>query len=457
MNWEALGNFPIINLIIWIVIILAIIAAGIFLKRKWDMVSMATAGFLSAIQLVAVISLLVTSIGTRDQSGYIQMSGKDQFKVASDENIIVFVLDTYGSTRFEAAMEAYPEIKEGLHDFTYYNNADCAYYCTFPSMTHMLTGNPFDFEVELSQVWMNESWQTERAVSFYETLHKEGYVCNLFSPDTGYVYGDFNNLTGKWDNVGPMKAVVDQKQLIKLMTKLSIYRYVPYVLKPRFEVLTLEFGGVVSYEGDVAPTDNNGIFYQNLSEGGLSIGEDMEKALIIQHLFGAHKPWTIDENAMIVEEAEVNQTLRGLSVIVEEYLAQMQELGIYDNATIIVMADHGAWYGGDTQPLFLIKQSGETHDQMQVNAAPISSADFQATIMHTIGADPTQYGTTIYDWEPGDVRERSVYMRINNEEYPEVSGSSFNVYYGYTYTTDRTELNQNVAAGPDVIMPATPW
>lgn len=457
MRWETLGNFPTINLLVWIAILVIVIVACVLLKKKWDMVSMAAAGFLSAVQLVAVVSLLLTSIGARNDSGDLQMSGRDQMKVASEENIIVFVLDTYGTTQLEKALEQYPDMLDGLHDFTYYNNADCRYYCTFPSMTHMLTGNEFDFEAELSQDWMSESWQTERAVQFYETLHKEGYVCNLYSAETGYVYGDLANLTGKFDNVNHMTPIVNQKQLVKLMAKMSIYRYVPYVMKPRFEVLTMQFGEVVFFEGDVASVDNNGEFYQKLINERLQIQESEDNALIIQHLFGTHKPYTIDENAMLVEEAEINQTVHGLSVIWDEYLAQLQELGVYDDATIIITADHGSWHGSDPQPIFFIKQSGETHEEMQVNTAPISLADFQATIMQVVGQDSSAYGTSIFEWEPGESRERSVYMRITDDDYPEVPGSSFNVYYGYTYTTDKTELNERIAAGPDEILPATPW
>lgn len=457
MQWETLGNFPVINLIIWIVLLIVVVSACILLKKKWELVSMAAAGFLCAIQLVAVLSLLLTSMGGRNENGALQMSGRNQFKVASDENIIVFVLDTYGSTQMENAMMQYPDMLDGLQDFTYYNNADCHYYCTFPSMTNMLTGNNFDFGAQLSQEWMAESWQSERAVNFYETLHKEGFVCNLYSAETGYVYGDLINLTEKFDNVNHMTPIVDQKQLVKLMAKMSMYRYVPYIVKPRFEVLTLEFGEIVSYEGDVTSIDNNGEFYQKLLNERLQIDEEEENALIIQHLFGTHKPYTINEHANLVESAEVSQTARGLFVIVDEYINQLKELGLYENATIIITADHGSWYGGDAQPIFFIKRSGEQHDTMQTNSAPISLDDFQATILSVLDCEYDGYGTSIFDWEAGDTRERSVYMRISNEDYPEVPGSSFNVYYGYTYTTDKTELNEKIAAGPDEILPATPW
>ena len=48
-------------------------------------------------------------------------------------------------------------------------------------------------------------------------------------------------------------------------------------------------------------------------------------------------------------------------------------------------------------------------------------------------------------------------MRITYENYPDVAGSSFNVYYGYGYMTDKNELNEKVSEGPEEILPATTW
>ncbi|MBQ8189478.1 MAG: hypothetical protein IJZ44_06835 [Lachnospiraceae bacterium] len=457
MRWESLGSFTVINLLIWIVILILVVVACVLLKKKWDMVSMAIAGFFSAIQLVAVLSLLLTSIGQENESQIVQMSGKDQLKVASEENIIVFVLDTYGNTRLDETLSVYPDLLDGLQDFTYYDNADCHYYCTFPSMTHMLTGVDFDFDTELSQQWLHDAWNSDRANSFYDTLKEENYSCRLYSGEVGYVYGNLRNLQQKYDNVVPMERIVDKKQVVKLMAKMSIYRYVPYVFKPRFEVLTQEYDTVVSYKEDVGVVDDNAMFYDMLTKNGLSVDQNVNNAFIVQHLFGLHLPYTMDENGMYAEEVSAEQTAKGLTVIVNEYLAQLKELGVYDDATIIITADHGAWVGFDTQPIFMIKHAKETHDEMQVNSAPISLDDFQATILAVLGKETTGFGTSIYDWNPGDIREREVYMRTDDENYPEVKGSSFNVYYGYTYSGDRKNLDETIWDGPDVIVPATPW
>lgn len=456
MRWEEIGNFMIINLLIWIGIIVVVLCVCVGLKKYWDYISVGGAAFLSAIQLVAIISLLIPAVISGKDEKEMQIATTERFYVAKENNVIVFVLDTLGNTQYENALKQYPDLADGLSDFTFYNNADCHYYCTFPSMTHMLTGEEFDFNA-VSEEWMETSWNSEKAVNFYQTLHDSEYTCNLYSGTTGYVYGDLNNLYGKFDNIQEVETKTDRFLLIKKLGKMSIYRYVPYILKPYFEVLSLEFDGIVSYAEGENCIDDNGEFYQLLLDNPLQIDSKMENAFIIQHLFGTHKPYTLNEKAEIVESADVNETIKGLTIIVNEYLQQMKEIGVYDKATIIIVADHGSWWGGDPQPVFFIKRSGENHDEQIVNTAPVSLDDMQATILSVIGKDYSEYGTSIFDWQEGEQRERSVYMRMTDEDYPDVAGSSWNVYYKYTYLSDKDELNTKIAQGPEEILPATPW
>ena len=455
MQWEELGGFPIINAVIWVGFIIAVLCIYWLVPKYWKVISMAGAGFLSAIQLVAVVSLIIT-MPPEEKDISLNVSGEQQYMVAPDDNIIVFVLDTLGDVRLEEMLKIYPDALDGLEDFTFYNNADCHYYCTFPSMTHFLTGEDFDFTMN-SWDWLAQAWRSERANSFWDELHSEGYSCNLFSSEIGYVYGDISNLSGMFDNVKPIETTIDTKKLIGLLAKMSANRYAHYLLKHGLDVLTNEFEDVVGYRDEKEIVVDNGLFYKALLENGLTIDNSMEKGFIIEHLVGLHTPYTLDANANIVNEATAVEVAKGLTVVVNEYIQQLKRLGVYDQATIIITADHGAWHGGDTQPVFFIKRSGDTHEHVQINEAPISLDDFQATILDILGKDYSEYGSSIYDWTAGDIRERTVYMRVNDEKYPAVEGSSFNVYYQYNYRTDREELNRKVEAGPENILPATPW
>ena len=455
LDWSTLGNFPIINLLVWIAILAVILLVYLKLKKHRTTMLIGVSGFLSVIQVVAVVSLLFSGTSGSNTSN-LQIHGDKQYMLGKQDNVVVFVLDTFGNTRMENLLSEDPEALKGFEDFTYYSNADCHYYTTFPSMTHLLTGMDFDFEAN-SPEWLRSAWKSDRAKQFYQNLHDKGYTCNYYSKPSYEVTGDTANLYNKFDNVQPTETQVDHTLLMKLMGKISIYRGLPYVLKPRFEVLTHAFGDVVSLVEVEDPTHDNAAFYSKLMEHRLSVDENMDKAFVIQHLFGVHAPYTTGSHGEAVKEATAAETAQGLLYMIRAYIDQMKALGIYDDATVIVTADHGSWGNGDTQPIFMIKMPNQTHEVMPVNGAPISLDDFQATIMSVVGYEDDMFGTSIFDWKEGDLRERTVYMRRTVDSMPKVPGSAFNAYFGYTYTTDKHELNAKVDKGPEIILSATPW
>lgn len=460
MNWESIKSYVYINLGIWIILIGLIVILHMVLNRKWTGILTGSAAFFSAVQLAAVFFILVSEL-TADVEGEgikdLNITGKGQFEVAKNHNIIVIVLDTFGNTQMENTWEINPDLLDEFSDFTYYNNADCHYYCTFPSMTHMLTGNEFDFTVN-GKEWLNRSWQSEKATKFYDILSDKGYMCNLFSNNGGgIIYGDLENLYEKFSNVQPEESVIDHSGLLYLLGKMSIYKYCPYIVKPHFEVLTSEFDGIATLKENKNVIDDNTEFYEALVESELKVNPECQNALIIQHLSGTHAPYTTDRNAKFVEETTIDETVQGLITICKEYLQQLKKLDVYDEATIIITADHGSWSGGDPQPILFVKQSGEKHRQLEVNTAPVSLDDFQATILSLIGEDNYEYGKSFFDWSEGEIRDRTVYMRQKVDEYPEVPGLTYNVYFEYNYTKDKKELVQKVNEGPDNIIQSMPW
>lgn len=452
MRWETLGSYPAINAVVWLGILAAMLALCLLLKKQWDTISLAVPAFLCAIQLVAVVSLAFTPHPTA--SSELQVSGEDQFKVASKENIIVFVLDTVSNDHLVPAEWLYPDLLDGLEDFTRYTNADCGYYTTFPSMTHMLTGEAFDFGASSWEQWLSDAWHSQRANDFYTALHKAGYTCELYSPDM-YIYGTAENLQGHFDNVQPVPRTVKTAKLLGLLEKYSAYRYLPYVCKPVFEVLSSEFSEVVEYPETQAALESNTDFYAALKQQGLSTKKGEEKDFIVQHLFGVHGPYTTAPDGTYVEEAGPDQAVKGCFTILQDYLSRLKELGLYDSSNIIITSDHGhAEYSG-LQPIYFIKQAGEHHEQMQLNTAPISHDDFQSTILTLAGLDDSEFGTSIFDWQPDQERLRTLYIREKDDNYPTLRGNdSFNVFYKYTYKTNGEELAEKYAEGPEEILQA---
>lgn len=381
------------------------------------------------------------------------LSSEKEFSVAPGKNIIVLILDRYGNKAYENMLEEEPETGEILKDFTFYNNANSEYNYTFPSLTHMLTmADPMVSSTTTDQ-YKEQAWSSNGfgcSEVFFERLHKKGYTYNFYTGSGSAIYKDASYLQGSVDNVEEMEATsyrIDHGYMFYIMTKSSLLKYAPYPLKPYLEIQSFYYDGIVSFEGMDYCISDNGEYYSILKEQGLAVDESMENALIITHLNGIHNPLTINEKAESVPADTVTtmQVQKGLNVILEEYLQQLKDLGVYDDATIIITADHGQYLDTlDLQPIYFLKPAGQTRDKMSVNTAPISSGDFLPTILELTGEKGAlqehsiMLGFTthksIFAWEPGDMRERTTSYLHNGLDT-------------YRYTGDRDDLTDAVEKG----------
>lgn len=440
MDWSALQDYTRLNLAVWIVGMLLIGLFPLICKKYYRKIYLGISIFLSALQLVAFISLLIPAVAVSYEGNHYTLSGEKQYQVAKEQNIIVFVLDHYANETFENSALEHPEMLERLQDFTYFDNADCHYNYTFPSLSHLLTGMPVDCQMEQEQ-WKEACWSSPSANSFYSTMHDLGYECNFYSAASVFgVLGNIANLSGKIDNVIAAQPVIDHALLVRLFEKMTIYRNAPYILKPRFETLNPIFDVASHYEIESGVEYENIAFYQSLQENGLSFYESAPNGLTIIHLEGTHGLRTTTAQAEYTdrgryeddEEPTEEETAAGLSIILDAYFEELKRLGVYDHATIILTADHGD--GGERpQPIFFIKAPQETHEAMQINHAPISHDDFFATLMYCIGEEYQSYGSPVFHWSETEPRERQMW----------VPSEGFKVY---TYTGDREALIRAIEA-----------
>lgn len=458
-GYKAQTGRGIVNLLLWLLVIAAAVVLSFRKREIWKKLVSFLSAFLLCIQLVALVSLWVSAKeeAYRHPEGNWHLSGEEQYVVSADKNVIVLVLDFFSNQYLEPLETAYPGATDFLHDFTYYSNMDCTYFGTFPSLPHMLTGR----EVNMSQPindWCREIWENEETNAFYAALREKDFKLNVYTPDTNILCGlnDVEILNGRLSNVANDAQEIDiyYKLLFKTMAKMSGYRMFPDLLKPYFYANIDEYADIVSVrENEIQ--HNNYDFYQGLLENGLCTDKD-SNYVIVQHLMGPHL-YTTDEKGYYKEDSTLEETAKGCMVIVEEYLNQLKELGVYDDATIIITADHGGGY--DSQVIFYIKEPGETHEVSPVTNAPASFKEFLPTIAGAAGLNASAYGQTIYDFAQDEQRERTVWLRVFDADYPTVpcytgdKDGSANVYYGYTYTGDIEDLLRQTEEGPSVIEP----
>lgn len=349
-----------------------------------------------------------TGIEFSDENNYLisydyTLLGNEQFYAGEDGNIIVIILDTYSNSFFNRLLAKDDTAGEGLEDFTYYNNYDCCFVGTYPSMVMMLTGYEYSNEVTIGQ-WFSDAWKSERTQSFFKMMKEKGYDTYMYS-------------------VAPTNSGLKSE---------ALGLFENYVKNSE-------------YTGKVIRQKTSQDFYPAVKANGIAVVPG--KRCIIQHLFGLHMPYNVDENGEKKDNSNLLAASSGWLKITKAYLDALREAGVYDNSTIIITADHGPKKVDQIQPIFLIKRPGETHDEMQETNAPVSHREFQSTILLCAGVDkedlPTQ---TIYDFEEDEDRERTIYINRHLDRYPKkpkyhgTGYGSHNVWTGYTYTGDSKDL-----------------
>ena len=444
---SAIAN--IINLVIWVVIIAIFIIIAIKKSDISKKINLGVPGFLIAIQLVALITLLMQ--GGEDaykrKADEWYTSGEKQFTVSSDSNVIMIILDYFSNQYVDRMLAEYPDALDCMNDFTYYDNDECVYHGTFPSILHMITGYEVDPTLPLTE-WIYNAWQDEKTNEFYDLVHDNGYEFNFYSEDSLIINGKNNieeTLYGHLSNVENSATVMktDFLYTAKTMSKISSYRFMPLVAKNLFNTSYSEVQGL-AVDVNYPKLHHNYDFYEKLVSEGLKVDND-NKIIAVEHLEGPHA-YSTSIDCKEKDDATLEETCRGCFTLVEEYLNQLKELGVYDEATIIITSDHGSLE--EPQTIFYIKESGETHDNMQVNHAPIQHCDIIPTMVKAIGGDASEFGTPVDEYNENETKLRACWEHVDDPNYPYIKNAfedregANNVYHIYTYEGDFSALKK---------------
>lgn len=133
----------------------------------------------------------------------------------------------------------------------------------------MITGYEYD-EYEFG--WRQNAWNSKECFDFVTMLHDSGYSFNIHSKEMPCI-GDYYELDGKVDNIQIVEPIIDNISNSWLLLKASIYRGVPYVVKPLFEVFSYQYDDVATFEAQ-CPSHNYD-YYNHLVNDRLKISLDM--------------------------------------------------------------------------------------------------------------------------------------------------------------------------------------
>lgn len=445
VNWPSFSTMMILNLAVWFLILLIPHLLHYFSNRIWRGAVILVCSALLVMQGVSLaVKLSDQAAYDRSQPDNYYISNENMLKVGSKNNVAVFLLDTTSDKDIDSMLEKYPDALTLFHDFKRFENANSHYMYTVPSLVNLLTGQEWDCENEKVSDYMNGAWHSEQAVAFYQNLEDHGYVRNVYmllpeaAKDPSVLTGSFSTLKLAADD-----SRIDRSAYVKLV-KLSFYRYFPLVMKPFFVIYTSDISNVVT-RNDAMESEWD--FVDRMNATQLSAG-GYENAFFFYYLQGSHLPYRMDERGRLINSnlapeyftnySEKEDQLAGFFSLISEYIRQLKEMGLYDQAGIIILADHGNNQDKDAdhQPIYLVKMPQEVRDSMEISSAPITIQDsFQADVMAMIGENSFGWGipsVQVVD-EPA---ERWTRAYAKDESYPLLDNKYYNVMREYRYTGD---------------------
>ncbi|MBR2789516.1 MAG: hypothetical protein IKD70_02700, partial [Eggerthellaceae bacterium] len=425
------GGMMVLSGIVWAAIILIAVVASGLRPKLGTRVCAVLAACLILVQGVGLTSAIIdaahetgsdSSVATED--GLYTVSGTD--------NVIVFILDAFDTATMKALTEdpQLADIMLTFGDFTWYQNATGKMQPTFFALPYLLTGIAPRADETISD------YRTDRYAdsTFLTGLAQAGIRTGVYTDTLEFQYlsdtQKQEHLVDPTINVhGISQFSVSWKGAILALSKVALYRDMPWALKERFWFHTDYLNRrIVESDISAAPDDTMYIiddvrYFARMQTFGLSVGEGEDgtaPALRIIHLNGAHFPWRLDANGTDVGTSTLEQQAAASLLMVKTYIGQLQQLGLYDSATIIVTADHGAWGFEIANPILLVKPAGQRggNGGPAVSMAPVSHEDFCASILDAFGMDWTAYGKPWRLWGEDEVRSRITYVAEYENDKP---------------------------------------
>lgn len=413
VDWSAYVREIRVSSIVWCICILGIPLLICFWKEKAEKAIRYGSLFFSAVQMVSLVVLAFTN--PLNDSVNCGFTKEGQFSAGSEENLIVFIVDTLQADSLNTYLQsdAYPE--GALNDFVFYDDVVAGAAPTGIAMPLLFTGMEYDPGQPLEE-YREEAWQE---TSFYDDLHAKGYDVRFYTHTNDVGEGcteeiaDNYAVTGShWIGSYPAFGL----QLYKLVN----YYLSPQVFKSFFWLSTDALVDIVEEESSQYRIDDVTFYKELKAAGGINLA--YEKAFRVYHLNGVHVPCHTDSNMELVgggnEEVPEQETLQGVMKILYTYIDGLKEAGVYDNSMIMICGDHGRIEPGNlsTNPPVLLKRAGEKH-ALSYNSAPVHFRNAMASMASYAMDDYSMYGPAFWDiTEESDVeRMHTVHKVVYNQ------------------------------------------
>lgn len=376
---------------------------------------------LTVTQAGALAIMILNSTGPA--ASRFTLTKKDEFTVSPEGNIIVFVVDTLDAQWAEDYVPAGGEYGEALQDFTYFNNVVAGGAPTILGMPTLFTGEIYDPGTTIEK-YMEAAY---RKSTLFTDLRDNGYRIRLYTSGQYLTGTDGNSIENSEISRG--YRIRFRKKFFKDLYLMTAYKGLPYQLKEPFKVYSGELTGNY-YNGETQADGyelDDAEFYREFKARGLTLSGG-GKVFVVYHFFGAHGPFSMNENGEKVSRKETSreQQVRGVFRIIADYMEALKAQGVYDSSMIVITADHGG-VSLYQNPAVFVKPADAHRSEMAVNDAPLTFRNLRAAFMEeATGLRNEAYGDGMFTEPPRGVPRthtfdavlyKNVYGETSEKEY----------------------------------------
>lgn len=293
------------------------------------------------------------------------LTTENMYNVSKNDNIIIFLLDAFEASVFEQIIAKEPsEIKE-FKDFTFYPDTTSVFGYTHYSIPQILTGKTYYNDMSFDD-YLDAAWNDN---SFFKELKKHNYDINIFGE------GSYISKNAPIANLINEKIKIDNNTM-KVLDNLVLFRMTPHYIKKTFYVYNPnEWANLLADRAVHIYKPNDKRFYLDLKKGLTTLSGT--NCFRFYYLIGPHFPYIYDrEMEYVTEKGTEYEHCMGILKIVKEYIRQMKQMGIFDNSTFVIMADHGVHNKIGNRPLLCIKQPNVNNEEIKVSNKAISFTQF---------------------------------------------------------------------------------
>lgn len=409
-DWSLYQLRFILNMLIWCGLIIGMIAWNIKSKKYADKIIPSVSTFLSLVQLVTLIVLIIPHLGEDKTPACGYPTDKDIMSLSSNENVIVFVLDKYDNQYFKELLQKEPELKSELDGFTYYSNTTGCYCFTKYAIPFLLSGK-FCYQGDV------EAW---KAVACEEEVYWDAAIQNDWEMSVYTASLEVPERVGEnaINFVKTKAQISDRKRFTMALYQLVMCKYFPDIVKPYIWLKGYEFDNRKTLNTEYKEWTVNNLALVDLLQEEKVTTDKIKPQYKFIHVSGAHEPYEINsEGYRDKENANHDTVVRGSLMMVVRYMKQLKELGIYDSSAIIITADHGDFSSEPTCPIFMVKPM-DKRGEMKTSEIPVSHQDFGATLLQLMGLkeESLNFGTSVFDISENSNRKRKFYLTLMDQK-----------------------------------------